>query len=146
VPRVLSSANQERLEFDEGPGQACAGAIEKKPHALCLSALNRDQTNLPTDVVDVGKVRDEPLIAFRIALEPRDPAFDALTKTGTDFVVLIHSAAEDHSGLPFFSKKALKYFRVLPILSRTDQPRQITEHAHTGNRGNRMSKNETGAA
>jgi hypothetical protein len=100
----LGHPNWLLFDFDERAGQARSGTVEEEPHALRFSALHRYQMHLPADVVEVCKVSYGRLVGIRVAFEPHDSAFDALSKAGTDFEAFVDGAVENHGRLLFFSQ------------------------------------------
>jgi len=84
------------LERDEWEWQASSCAIEKEPHAQSFGALHSHQAHLPPDMVAILEQGDLRLVVSRIFLEPRNPLFNGLAKSGTDFIAFIGDTVGDH--------------------------------------------------
>jgi hypothetical protein len=118
---------REQLDCGLGAQWACAGAIEKDPHAQRLGALRGHQAHLSADVIDVIEPLDLRFVKCGALLKACNPLLNRSQKPRTDFEAFLDAALEGHAMHLAVEKNRrterflvfqLKISRLLPILTR----------------------------
>jgi hypothetical protein len=135
--------------LNQRPWQARSGAVQEDPHAQGLGAFCSHQTHLPADVIDVVEPVQLRLVVRGIPFQARDSLFNRLAEPRADLEAFLGGAIGDHGwhlGAGMLESadlcgRGLKFFSLVPILTKAERIRQITV---SRNSGNEVSENRTG--
>ncbi len=98
------------LKLDQRPWQARARTIEEEPHAERFRSLYGNKPQLPAHMIHIIQVRNEFLVAGRIALKLRDSALNALAETRADLEAFMADKVEDHGKLLVHRQLGKEFF------------------------------------
>jgi hypothetical protein len=128
-------------ESDERVGQAVVGAVQEKPHAQGLGALDGHQAHVAANMVSVNEECRLCFVAFRVRLKLGDALFKRLAEVGTDFIAICcggfchhgrHLVEEIFEAEKYFNF-GLMLFLPVPILMKSYVMRQITDVGYERN-------------